>query len=165
MDFIGQYPVKLDVKNRAFLPAGFRRQMIEASRQVLAQDNAVKNQDQFSLVIRKDYFEDCLVIYTMQAWSEEVAKVRSRLNRFDGNQQMLFRKMISEAQIVQLDPSGRILFPKALLDRVGIDRDAIFVGMQQTIEVWSQEKAMGGQTDTFMSDDDFTKGIQKCMAE
>ncbi|MCQ2084115.1 MAG: cell division/cell wall cluster transcriptional repressor MraZ [Bacteroidaceae bacterium] len=165
MNFIGQYPVKLDAKNRAFMPAGFRRQMIEASRQELGAEGTVKELDQLSLVVRKDYFEDCLVIYTKQAWEEEVGKVRARLNRFDGNQQMLYRKMVSDAQLLQLDPSGRILFPKILLDRVGIDRDIIFVGMQQTIEVWAQEKAAGGQDEAFMSDADFASGIQKCMSD
>lgn len=165
MNFIGQYPVKLDAKNRAFMPAGFRRQMIEASRQELGAEGTVKELDQLSLVVRKDYFEDCLVIYTKQAWEEEVGKVRARLNRFDGNQQMLYRKMVSDAQLLQLDPSGRILFPKTLLDRVGIDRDIIFVGMQQTIEVWAQEKAAGGQDEAFMSDADFASGIQKCMSD
>lgn len=165
MDFIGQYPVKLDAKNRAFMPAGFRRQMVEDSRHASGPEGTAKELDQFTLVARKDYFEDCLVIYTKQAWEEEVAKVRSRLNRFDGNQQMLYRKMVSEAQILQLDPSGRILFPKVLLDKAKIDRDVIFIGMQQTIEVWAQEKAMEGQNEVFMSDADFTKGLQECMAD
>ena len=165
MDFIGQYPVKLDAKNRAFMPAGFRRQMVEDSRQASGPEGTAKELDQFTLVARKDYFEDCLVIYTKQAWEEEGAKVRSRLNRFDGNQQMLYRKMVSEAQILQLDPSGRILFPKVLLDKAKIDRDVIFIGMQQTIEVWAQEKAMEGQNEVFMSDADFTKGLQECMAD
>ncbi len=165
MDFIGQFPVRLDVKNRAFMPAGFRRQMVEPVNQTFGQNNVPMDQEPLLLVVRKDYFENCLVIYTMPAWEEEVAKVRSRLNRFDGNQQMLYRKMISEAQIVQLDPSGRILLPRALLDKVGIDHDAVFIGMQQTIEIWAQEKAMDGKEEIFMSDDEFADNIRKCMTD
>ena len=89
MSFIGQFPVRLDAKNRAFMPAGFRRQLQQAGEQ--------------TLVVRKDYFENCLVIYPASQWQQEIAGVRARLNRFDGNQQMVYRKLVSEAQEVQLD--------------------------------------------------------------
>ena len=42
MSFIGQFPVRLDAKNRAFMPAGFRR--------LLQQQEGGQ-----SLVVRKDY--------------------------------------------------------------------------------------------------------------
>ena len=75
MSFIGQFPVRLDAKNRAFMPAGFRR---------ILQQYGVQ-----TLVVRKDYFENCLVVYPAQQWQEEIAGVRAKLNRFDGNQQMV----------------------------------------------------------------------------
>ena len=42
---------------------------------------------------------------------------------------MVYRKLVSEAQEVQLDSNGRMLLPQALLDKVGIKQDALFVGM------------------------------------
>ncbi len=150
MNFIGQIPVRFDSKNRVFLPAQFRRELQPADGQ--------------TLVVRKDYFEDCLVIYPEQVWQAEIAGVRSRLNRFDGNQQMLYRKMVSEAQPVQIDSSGRILLPRPMLDKVGIGQDAVFVGMQQTIELWAQDKVSMEGGDSFMSDEEFVKGIQACMS-
>ena len=105
MSFIGQFPVRLDAKNRAFMPAGFRRILQQSGCQ--------------TLVVRKDYFENCLVVYPAQQWQEEIAGVRAKLNRFDGNQQMVYRKLVSEAQELQLDSNGRMLLPQALLDKVG----------------------------------------------
>jgi len=151
MEFIGQFPARLDTKNRVFLPAQFRRELQESG-----SDN---------LVVRKDYFENCLVLYTGQAWQAEVEKVRSRLNRFDMGQQMLYRKMVSEAQMLQIDASGRILLPKVLLEKVGITQDALFVGMQNTIEIWAQENALSGSGDNFMSDSDFVSGLQSFMSD
>ena len=151
MSFIGQFPVRLDAKNRAFMPAGFRRILQQSGNQVL--------------VVRKDYFENCLVVYPASQWQEEIAKVRAKLNRFDGDQQMVYRKLVSEAQELQLDSNGRLLLPQALLDKVGIKQDALFVGMEQTIEIWSPDIAAAGGQQPFMSDADFADSLKKFMTE
>jgi MraZ protein len=151
MSFIGQFPVRLDVKNRAFMPAGFRRLLQQTGEQ--------------TLVVRKDYFENCLVVYPASQWRDEIAGVRARLNRFDGNQQMVYRKLVSEAQEVQLDSNGRLLLPKALLDKVGIKQDALFVGMEQTIEIWNPQVAAGQGEQPFMSDSEFADNLKKFMTE
>ena len=151
MSFIGQFPVRLDAKNRAFMPAGFRR---------ILQQSGVQ-----TLVVRKDYFENCLVVYPAQQWQEEIAGVRAKLNRFDGNQQMVYRKLVSEAQEVQLDSNGRMLLPQSLLDKVGIKQDALFVGMEQTIEIWAPDVAAGTGSQPFMSDSEFADSLKKFMTE
>ena len=151
MSFIGQFPVRLDAKNRAFMPAGFRRILQQSESQ--------------TLVVRKDYFENCLVVYPAAQWQEEIAKVRAKLNRFDGNQQMVYRKLVSEAQEVQLDSNGRMLLPQALLDKVGIKQDALFVGMEQTIEIWAPDIAATESKQPFMSDSDFADNLKKFMTE
>lgn len=151
MSFIGQFPVRLDAKNRAFMPAAFRHLLQQAGSQ--------------TLVIRKDYFENCLVVYPAQQWQQEIAGVRAKLNRFDGNQQMVYRKLVSEAQEVQLDSNGRLLLPQALLDKVGIKQDALFVGMEQTIEIWNPQVAAGQGQQPFMSDSEFADSLSKFMTE
>ena len=151
MSFIGQFPVRLDAKNRAFMPAGFRRILQQSGDQ--------------TLVVRKDYFENCLVVYPAAQWQEEIAKVRAKLNRFDGNQQMVYRKLVSEAQEIQLDSNGRMLLPQALLDKVGIKQDALFVGMEQTIEIWAPDIAASGSQQPFMSDSEFADNLKKFMTE
>ena len=151
MSFIGQFPVRLDAKNRAFMPAGFRRILQQSGDQ--------------TLVVRKDYFENCLVVYPASQWRDEIAGVRARLNRFDGNQQMVYRKLVSEAQELQLDSNGRLLLPQTLLDKVGIKQDALFVGMEQTIEIWAPEIAAAGGRQPFMSDDEFADSLKKFMTE
>ena len=151
MSFIGQYPARLDSKNRVFMPAGFRRILQQSGQQ--------------TLVVRKDYFEDCLVVSPASRWEEEIARVRARLNRFDGNQQMVYRKLVSEAQEVQLDSNGRILLPKQMLERVGIDQDVLFVGMEQTIEIWAGKTAGQENGETFLNDDEFAESLKRFMTE
>lgn len=153
MSFIGKYYGKTDAKNRVFLPALFRKLLSQTCPDA-----------QLQLVVRKDIFEKCLVIYPMEQWEGEVAKLRSGLNRFDSAKQMVYRKMVSDAVYVTPDNSGRILLPKQMLDSVGISEGVLFVGMEQTIEIWASESGNGAET-IFMSDEDFAESIRKMMSE
>lgn len=159
MSFIGQYNAKLDSKNRVFLPAVFRR--------ALQPEQQEGKEAGLTLVVRRDFFENCIVIYPVEQWRAEVDKVRSKLNRFDSMQQMVYRKLVSEAQEITLDGSGRMLVPRGLLDRVGIGQEVLFVGMENTIELWSPAVAEqnGSEGEAFMSDSDFAAGIKEFMTE
>lgn len=149
MNFIGRFSAKIDAKNRVFLPSSFRKTVIAAAEE--------------SLVIRKDYFENCLVIYPMSEWKAEVERVRQRLNRFDVKQQMVYRQLLSEAQEVQIDSSGRILISKQQLEKVGIQQDVVFVGMQQVIELWDAKAVETDSTQGFISEQEFAKELMNFM--
>ena len=149
MNFIGRFSAKIDAKNRVFLPSSFRKTVIAAAEE--------------SLVIRKDYFENCLVIYPMSEWKAEVERVRQRLNRFDVRQQMVYRQLLSEAQEVQIDSSGRILISKQQLEKVGIQQDVVFVGMQQVIELWDAKAVENDSTQGFISEQEFAKELMNFM--
>ncbi|MBQ5573316.1 MAG: division/cell wall cluster transcriptional repressor MraZ [Bacteroidaceae bacterium] len=149
MNFIGRFSAKIDAKNRVFLPSSFRKTVIAAAEE--------------SLVIRKDYFENCLVIYPMSEWKAEVERVRQRLNRFDVKQQMVYRQLLSEAQEVQIDSSGRILISKQQLEKVGIQQDVVFVGMQQVIELWDAKAVEADSTQGFISEEEFAKELMNFM--
>ena len=148
MNFIGRFSAKIDAKNRVFLPSSFRKTVIAAAEE--------------SLVIRKDYFENCLVIYPLSEWRAEVERVRQRLNRFDVRQQMVYRQLLSEAQEVQIDSSGRILISKQQLEKVGIKQDVVFVGMQQVIELWDAN-AVADNNEGFISEQEFAKELMNFM--
>ena len=67
--FIGDYRCRADEKGRVMLPAAFKKQMPTAS------------EDRF--VIRKDIFEGCLVLYTIDDWNIQLEKIRSRINPYN----------------------------------------------------------------------------------
>lgn len=153
MSFIGKYYGRADSKNRVFLPALFRK--------ILSQTNPV---DDIQLVVRKDIFENCLVIYPMEQWELEIGKLRAGLNRFDSAKQMVYRKMVSEAVYVTPDANGRILIPKQLLESIGVSDGILFVGMEQTIEMWAAASE-ASVDEMFMSDEDFAESVRKLMLE
>lgn len=145
VQFLGNIDAKIDAKARVFIPASFRK--------VLQLSGCTE------LVLRKDIFQNCLVLYPSQVWEDEVSVLRSRLNRWDKVQQQVFRQYVSDAERLELDASGRILVPKRYLLMVGIESDVKFLGVDNTIELW----ARGGLESTLVAADEFGVEVQRLM--
>lgn len=145
MQFLGNIEAKIDAKARIFVPAAFRK---------ILQSSA-----QNTLILRKDIFQDCLVLYPSEVWEEEVATLRSRLNRWDKEQQALFRQFVVDAERLELDTNGRILIPKRYCQMVGIVSDVRFLGVDNTIEIWAKEAL----EKSLVPADDFGMRIQALM--
>ena len=127
MRFIGTIEAKTDAKGRAFLPSAFRK-MIQSSGEDV-------------LVLRKDVFQPCLVMYPESVWNEQMDELRGRLNRWNPQHQQIFRQFVADAEVVTLDSNGRFLIPRRFLKMLGIGSDVRFVGMGDAIELWTNERA------------------------
>jgi len=125
MRFLGNIVAKLDAKNRVFIPAAFRKQLLQDEGQVL--------------YLRKDVFQNCITVYTQEVWEEELLQLRASLNRWEPEQQELYRQFMIDAEEVLPDSSGRILISKQLLQLVGIDSEVRFLGVDNTLEIWPKE--------------------------
>lgn len=143
--FLGNIEAKADAKGRIFIPAQFRRQ--------LQADTECK------LIMRKDVFQDCLVLYPETVWNEELNELRSRLNRWDANHQLIFRQFVSDVEIITVDGNGRILIPKRYMQIAGIQTDVRFIGVDDKIEIWARERT----EQPFMSPEDFGAALQEIM--
>ena len=145
MRFLGNIEAKMDAKGRAFLPAVFRKML-----QVSGEER---------LVLRKDIFQPCLVLYPENVWNEQMDALRQRLNRWNKQHQQVFRQFVSEVEIVTLDGNGRFLVPKRYLRMADIEQDVKFIGMGDTIEIWSNAKAEQHQ----MSPEEFGGALETLM--
>ena len=125
MRFLGNIEAKLDTKSRVFIPAIFRK--------VLAAEK------QQTLYLRKDVFQNCITVYPQSVWEEELGHLRSRLNKWDPQEQDLYRQFMLEAEVEEPDASGRILISKHLLNIVGIESEVRFLGVDNTLEIWPKE--------------------------
>jgi len=123
--FIGTINAKVDSKGRAFFPAPFRK--------------ILQTYGESRLIIKKDVYQDCLVIYPESIWTEEVKFFRSRLDPWNKKQQKLYRQLSTNLQILELDSSGRLLISKQLLQKAKISEDVSFLGRDNKIEVWNPE--------------------------
>lgn len=143
--FLGNFEAKIDAKGRVFVPAVFRK---------LLQANG-----EDYLVLRKDIFQDCIVLYPGTVWEEEIELLRSNLNKWNETEQQVFRQFVLDAERVEMDSSGRILISKRSLNLVGIDNSVRFLGVNNTIEIWAKENL----EKPLMTPEDFAKEIQKLM--
>lgn len=145
MRFLGNIDAKTDTKGRAFLPATFRK-VLNAS-------------GEESLILRKDIFEPCLVLYPQSVWNQRMDALRKRLSRWNKHDQMIYRQFVTDVEIITLDNSGRFLIPKRYLKMVNIDQQIRFTGMDDCIEIW----ATGDSEQPFMSAEEFSKAMEETM--
>ncbi len=147
MRFLGNIEAKTDAKGRAFLPAIFRKEL--------------QGSNEEYLVMRKDVFQPCLVLYPQSTWNEQTDNLRQHLNRWDSDHQRIFRQFVSDAEIVTLDTNGRFLIPKRYLKMAGISQAIKFIGMDDTIEIWSGENTYK----PFMDPQEFSKALESIMGQ
>jgi MraZ protein len=126
-NFIGEFECKLDAKGRLMLPSSLRKQLDPA-----AQESFVMNRG----------FEKCLVLYPKNDWkyiSEEVNK----LNQYVKKNREFIRYFYRGATELGLDGTGRMLFPKRMLDYAGVSKEVVLFAYGNRIEVWDKETYNG----------------------
>ena len=121
--FVGEYTCKVDVKGRIILPMAFRKQM------------PADSSDHF--VVRKDIFENCLVLYSIEDWNRQLEKIRSRINPYNREHNIFLRNFFRGAADLPLDSNNRMLVPKRLLDQIGAGREVVLAARDGRIEIWS----------------------------
>ena len=145
MRFLGNIEAKTDAKGRVFLPSVFRK-VLQASGEEL-------------LVLRKDIYQKCLVIYPESVWNEKVDMLKAQLKPWKPSHQQMLRQFISEAEAISLDGNGRFLISKRLQKSAEIDQDVQFIGMDNTIELWSPQQLK----QILKNDEDFGKEFEDIM--
>ena len=145
MRFLGNIEAKTDAKGRAFLPAVFRK-VLQAS-------------GEETLVLRKDVFQSCLVLYPESVWNARLDMLKQQLRPWKPAHQQIFRQFVSEAEVVTLDGHGRFLISKRLQRAAGITQDIQFIGMDDTIELWAPQDLQK----TLRTDEDFSREFENIM--
>jgi MraZ protein len=147
MRFIGNIEAKTDSKGRVFLPACFRR--------ILNDGGCDK------VMLRKDVYQDCLVLYPVSSWNAQLDLLRSRLDKWNSRHQMIFRQFVADVEELGIDSNGRILLPKRYLAMADIKQEVRFIGMDDTIEIWAKEKV----EKPFMPAGEFGMELERIMTE
>ena len=145
MRFLGNIEAKTDTKGRVFMPVAFRKVLTGIG--------------ETNIVMRKDVFQKCLVLYPENVWNSQMDSLREKLNRWDKNEQTLFRQFVSQAELITLDASGRFLIPKKYMQMASIDQAVKFIGMGDTIEIWAAEN----EEEQFMDTEEFGKALEELL--
>lgn len=143
--FIGDYDCRVDEKGRVLFPSSLRKQ------------NTSAETDRF--VVKKDIYEECLVLYPMEEWERQNTLIRKNTNPYNKEHNQFLREFYRGTAEVTLDASGRLLLPRRLLDMVEMGREVVLAGMNNKIEVWPKGKYESGQA----SSSDFASLADKIM--
>ncbi len=117
--FLGEYNHNIDTKQRVIVPSKFRDELGT------------------SFVITKGY-DECVFIYDLNEWEVLVNKVKA-LPKGDPSVRKFERFFIGGASILDVDSQGRVVIPKTIKEYAKIEKEVVFLGVSNRIELWSKE--------------------------
>lgn len=139
--FMGQYNQKVDTKGRAIVPAKLREGLGE------------------QFVVAKG-LDKCLYGFSMPEW-ETLAEKLSSLSITDKKVRKFIRFFLAGASTLDTDKQGRVLLPAALREYASLDKDVVWIGAGNKIEIWNPDALI----DNMEFDDDEMDELAAHMAE
>lgn len=125
---------KIDSNGRLKLPVALKKQLITS--------------DDTRFVLRKSIYDSYLELFTYSDFQQEVERLQKNLNPYDPKSKRLYRRL-TQANIVELDSSDRILIPIEQRNMVNIDKEIVLLASGKFIEIWDS------QTYNSLDQDDF----------
>ncbi|HTJ65585.1 MAG TPA: division/cell wall cluster transcriptional repressor MraZ [Alphaproteobacteria bacterium] len=119
--FLSSHPCRIDGKGRVPLPLPFR--------------NAVAARQSGGIFLFVSLTENTIEGVT----AERMADMSAALDQYDpmsDERAALERAIFGNAAQLQYDGDGRCSLPRALLERVGITSELVFVGRGETFQIW-----------------------------
>ena len=116
--FMGTYLYKMDSKGRVMIPPIYR------------EDLGTK------FVITKG-FEKCLFGYPAKEW-ESLSKKLAKIHLSTKEARFFLRIWFSSATFVEIDNQGRILIPLEFRKFASLNRDIVFIGVLNRVEIWDK---------------------------
>jgi MraZ protein len=117
--FMGEYQHTVDAKGRLIIPAKFREGLGER-------------------FIATRGLEHCLWVFSESEWEAFGARLKN-LSIASSAAREFTRLLYSGASECELDPQGRILVPTNLRKYANIDKEAMVIGVNSRVEIWSKQ--------------------------
>ncbi|MEK7622731.1 MAG: division/cell wall cluster transcriptional repressor MraZ [Patescibacteria group bacterium] len=117
---IGHYQTKIDLKGRTALPVKFK--------QALGQ----------KAIITAGY-EQSLMIVSNKDWQQVVGQITNQKLTLEPAR-ATDRFLLGSAFEIDLDSQGRFIIPKYLRDYAQIQTAAVFIGVGNRVELWSESR-------------------------
>jgi MraZ protein len=123
--FLSSYVNTVDKKGRVSVPASFRGEMVNHSRQVVVVYAAPK----------EGY---------LYAWGyDDFVKFAERIKKLppmSKERQRLARTILAAARPINFDGEGRVLLPENLMKEAGIEGKALFAGQGDYFTIWNPDR-------------------------
>ncbi|MDR1569885.1 MAG: division/cell wall cluster transcriptional repressor MraZ [Oscillospiraceae bacterium] len=131
-DFVGTYDHNLDNKGRVIIPAAFRENLGGG----------------FTVAMNSEW--NALALYPAGKWES----IRQKLARVRDTDPvgMAYKRLVNAyaTHVDELDAQGRVVLPKAMRDKAGLDHKIQFIGMGDYIEIWDDARYTRQEADNLM---------------
>lgn len=128
--FQGLHQVLMDDKGRIAFPAPLRAALEKIGGKGAAND---------SFVVTQSLYEPCLVAMSEADFTAQADKVRT-LPPSNPAVMQFKRFVIAPASVVAIDRVGRVGVPKELREYAGLERECVWAGVVERIELWSKAR-------------------------
>ena len=119
--FIGEHKQKMDTKGRVVVPSKFRDEL--------------GNQ----VVVTKGLGENCLYAFSRESWEKVVSKLEE-LPMTNMKVRNFNRFFLAGANNLEADKLGRVLVSSALREYALLDKEVVWVGVGNRMEIWDVDK-------------------------
>lgn len=135
---IGTYEHSVDDKGRLFIPAKLRA-------------------DLGDVFIGTKGVGQCLFVFSMSEW-EKLSERLKTIPLSNASGQAFIRMLFANACECVPDKQGRVLIPRTLRARVGLEKEAVINGVMSRVEIWPRDawerycEDMDGQYDDMLGE-------------
>ena len=138
--FTGEQTQKMDVKGRTVIPSKIRDNLAE------------------KLVVTRG-IDKCLFAYPESAWTALQEKLSS-LPFTDKKVRSFNRLFLGGAETLDADKQGRVLVPASLRAYASLDKEVVWVGVGNRIEIWDIDK-WNEQMNEYLESDDAEEKMEE----
>lgn len=138
--FTGEQTKKMDVKGRTVIPSKIRDNLAE------------------KLVVTRG-IDKCLFAYPESAWTALQEKLSS-LPFTDKKVRSFNRFFLGGAETLDADKQGRVLVPASLRAYASLDKEVVWVGVGNRIEIWDIDK-WNEQMNEYLESDDAEEKMEE----
>ncbi len=130
--FTGEHECKIDDKGRMGLPARLKSVLPEGDETTVCLTRGI---------------DKCIVLYTQAGWNV-IADKLVQLDTSTEAARWIRRYILGGTFDSELDKAGRFLIPKHLFNWAGLEKDAVLVGVGDSVEIWSPERYQANLDDS-----------------
>jgi MraZ protein len=123
-DFAGTIPGSFDAKKgRISVPAAFRAILTRIG----AED----------VILRTSRHLPCIEVWPKPDFMTEVERRVAGLSKLSSEYQVITRKLLGRVHSLHPDAEGRVVMPKELAEKAGLDGEIQFAGRGAFFEIWA----------------------------
>ena len=138
--FRGEGVQKVDGKGRVSIPASYRAVLRDGD------PNWSEGKAPEFIIVYGDERRNFLECFTIDAANEVDEKI-ARMPRGSRSRRALERLFNGQSLPATVDDTGRIVLPARLRQKIGIDKEAYFIAMGDTFQIWNPDGFEASESD------------------